>query len=124
MAYQLAGISGTGTHISNTLMAIYLATGQDPACIAENAVGFLDMEINDDDLHFSLMLPSITVGTVGGATRLQQQSHHLEMLGCKGEHSSRRLAEIICAAALGLEISLIGAILSNEFSSAHKKYGR
>ena len=69
-------------------------------------------------------MPSITVGTVGGATRLKQQRQNLELLGCTGKDGSRKLAEIVCAAALSLEISLAGSIVSNEFASAHAKFGR
>ena len=69
-------------------------------------------------------MPSITVGTVGGATRLKQQKQNLELLGCTGENGARKLAEIVCASALALEISLAGAIVSNEFARAHAKFGR
>ena len=69
-------------------------------------------------------MPSITVGTVGGATRLTQQHRNLELLGCTGENGSRKLAEIICASALALEISLAGAIVSTEFARAHAQFGR
>ncbi|MFL2911493.1 MAG: hypothetical protein ACJZ70_13295 [Limisphaerales bacterium] len=31
---------------------------------------------------------------------------------------------MVCAAALSLEISLAGSIVSNEFASAHAKFGR
>ncbi|MDG1833825.1 MAG: hydroxymethylglutaryl-CoA reductase, partial [Verrucomicrobiota bacterium] len=78
-----------------------------------------------DDLYATLSMPSVTVGTVGGATRLHAQRANLELLGCAGgENSSRKLAEIICASALALEISLAGAIVSNEFAEAHAKFGR
>jgi len=67
----------------------------------------------------------MTVGTVGGGTRLNLQQQNLKLLGCdSGEHSSRKLAEIIAAAALGLEISLGSAIMSHTWTSAHMKYGR
>jgi hydroxymethylglutaryl-CoA reductase (NADPH) len=45
-------------------------------------------------------------------------------LECTGEKSSRKLAEIICASALALEISLTGALVSNEFARAHAEFGR
>ena len=53
------------------------------------------------------------------------QNKNLELLGCKeGEHSSRKLAEIIAGSALALEISLICAIGSHTWTDAHMKYGR
>ena len=121
----MAGTLGNAIHASNALTAIYLATGQDTACVAENSVGHFTVEKVDDGITWRLTLPSMTVGTVGGGTRLNQQQQNLKLLGCdSGKHSSRKLAEIIAAAALGLEISLGSAIMSHTWTSAHMKYGR
>ena len=122
---QMAGVVGMNKHVANALAAIYLATGQDVACVAENAVGLMQYEErNDGDLYATLTMPSLSVGTVGGGTRLKRQRQNLELLGCTGEHSSKKLAEIVCAAALALELSLAGAITSNEFAKSHAIYGR
>ena len=122
---SMAGIHGNGIHESNALTAIYLATGQDAACAAENSTAHFSIEQLDDALKFKLTLPSLTVGTVGGGTRLKMQKKNLEMLGCaEGEHSSRKLAEIIAGATLALDISLVCAIGSHTFTDAHMKYGR
>jgi len=121
----MAGTLGNAIHASNALTAIYLATGQDTACVAENSVGHFTVEKVDDGITWRLTLPSMTVGTVGGGTRLNLQQQNLKLLGCdSGEHSSRKLAEIIASAALGLEISLGSAIMSHTWTSAHMKYGR
>jgi hydroxymethylglutaryl-CoA reductase (NADPH) len=120
---QLAGVVGMNMHVSNALAAIYLATGQDVACVSENALGSMDMEVrNGEDLYASLTMPSLTVGTIGGGTGLGQQRRNLELLGCVGENSSKMLAEIVCAAALGLELSLGASVLTNEFAQAHDRY--
>tara|TARA_B100000959_G_scaffold254600_1_gene286366 strand:+ start:78 stop:1229 length:1152 start_codon:yes stop_codon:yes gene_type:complete len=122
---QMAGVLGYNLHTANALAALYLALGQDVACVAENAIGIATYEKRGDDLYGTLSMPSVTVGTVGGATRLHAQKSNLDMIGCAGgENSSRKLAEIICASALALEISLAGAIVSNEFAEAHAKFGR
>ena len=122
---SMAGTHGNGLHVSNALTAIYLATGQDAACAAENSIAHVGLERKTDALKFKLTLPSLTVGTVGGGTRLKMQSNNLDMLGCKtGDNSSRKLAEIVAAAALSLEISLICAIGSHTWTEAHMKYGR
>ena len=122
----MAGTTGTHLHISNALTAIYLATGQDTACVAENSLGHFQTEPADNDgLACRLSLPSLTVGTVGGGTRLLPQQQNLKILGChEGEHSSRKLAEIIGAATMALEISLMSAIASDTFTGSHMKYGR
>ena len=121
---QMAGVMGLNLHTSNALAALYLALGQDVACVAENCVGIVTYEKQGDNLFATLSMPSITVGTVGGATRLKQQQRNLELIGCAGNGKSGKLAEIICASALALEVSLAGAIVSNEFALAHAKFGR
>jgi len=122
---SMAGIHGNGIHESNALTAIYLATGQDAACASENSIAHFSIEKQEDALKFKLTLPSLTVGTVGGGTRLKMQKRNLELLGCAdGEHSSRKLAEIIAGATLALDISLVCAIGSHTFTDAHMKYGR
>ena len=121
----MAGTSGCHLPVSNALTAIYLATGQDTACVAENSIGHFQTEPVDHGMKCRLTLPSLTVGTVGGGTRLLPQQQNLEMLGCQnGEFSSRKLAEIISASALALEISLMSAIASDTFAMSHMKYGR
>lgn len=125
-AGQFAGVLGSQLHIANALAAVYLATGQDMGCVAENSVGNIDFTDNKDgSVEVMLTLPSITVGTVGGGTRLPSQRRNLELLGCaEGEHSAKKLAEIIGGVAMCLEISLLSAIVSNTFAQAHAKFGR
>lgn len=122
---RMAGTEGCHLHVSNALTAIYLATGQDTACVAENAIGHYQTEPVGHGMIFRLTLPTITIGTVGGGTRLLPQNQNLKFLGCTTEkHASRKLAEIICASSLALEISLMSAITSDTFAKAHMKYGR
>ena len=114
---RLAGTQGTHLHISNALTAIYLATGQDTACVAENSIGHFQIESVNDGVKFRLTLPSMTVGTVGGGTRL--------LIVVDTAHAqTKKLAEIICASALALETSLLSALASDTFTKAHMKYGR
>lgn len=121
---QLAGVHGCNSHVVNALAAIYLATGQDVACVAENSAGIVSYEMVGDDLRVSLTMPSLSIGVVGGATRLKQQRRNLELLGCVEPGGAKKLAEIIAAAALCLEISLAGAVVSHEFAACHATYGR
>lgn len=123
---QTIGMLGTNLHLANALTAVYLATGQDTACVAENCVGYSAVSpAPEGGLHARVTLPSLTLGTVGGGTRLPSQRRNLSLLGClEGRHASRKLAEIVAGCALALEISLLGALVSNQFAAAHKKYGR
>ena len=107
------------------MTAIYLATGQDTACVAENSIGHYQIEPLENEVKFRLTLPSLTVGTVGGGTRLKPQQQNLKLIDCiEGDNASKKLAEIICASALALEISLFSALASHTFTKAHMKYGR
>jgi hypothetical protein len=67
--------------------AVFLATGQDPAQNVESSNCMTLMEpVNDgQDLHVSVTMPSIEVGTIGGGTGLSAQKACLEMMGLAGE---------------------------------------
>jgi len=115
---------GMQAHYANTLAAVYIAAGQDPACVAESAAGITSLQLVDGDLQISVTLPGIMVGTVGGGTRLPTQNHCLHMMGCAGAGKAGKFAEILAAAVLAGEISIIGAMASDEFTQAHARYGR
>ncbi|KAJ7958013.1 3-hydroxy-3-methylglutaryl coenzyme A reductase [Quillaja saponaria] len=79
-------LGGYNAHASNIVSAIFIATGQDPAQNIESSHCLTMMEaVNDGrDLHISVTMPSIEVGTVGGGTQLAAQSACLNLLGVKG----------------------------------------
>lgn len=118
------GMVGFNFNVANVVAALFIATGQDVACVHECSVGQLAMELVDGDLYASLMLPSLIVGTVGGGTHLPGQQALLKMMGCYGAGGVGRLAEIIAGFALAIELSTLAAVTSNEFASAHEKLGR
>ena len=121
----LTGSIGVQGHFANGLAAVFLATGQDVACVAEAAVGTTQMDITSEgDLYIMVQLPNLIVGTVGGGTKLPTMKSALQMMDCYGEGKARKLAEIIAAVVLAGEISLTGAICAGDFDQAHKKYGR
>jgi len=123
---SLAGLNGHNLHTANALAGLYLATGQDVACVAENAGAIFTSEAHPDGSYeATITLPSITIGTVGGGTRLKDQNENLQMLGCAGENGVKKFAEIVAACALALEISLgLAIVKGDEFADAHEKYGR
>ena len=119
------GSVGVGGHMANGLAAIFLACGQDIACVAEAATGVTRMEkTKKGELHVTVTLPNLIVGTVGGGTGLPTARECLNILGCTGEGSARKLAEICAALVLAGEISMIGAICAGEFVNAHQSFGR
>ena len=117
---------GSNLHLANALTALYLATGQDTACVAENAVGFSEAVPASPGRPHVPGLP--TVAHRWDRRRRDpaaRPARNLEMLGCgEGPHASRKLAEIIAASAAALELSLLASVVSGTFAQAHRKYGR
>lgn len=120
----LSGTIGVQGHFANGLAALFLACGQDVACVAEAAVGVTRFEVSGTDLYASVTLPNLIVGTVGGGTALPSQRACLEILGLAGEGGARAFAEICAALALAGELSIIGSLCSDTFSRAHQKRAR
>ncbi len=121
---KLSGQMGAQAHYANGLAALYIATGQDAACVAESAVGFTRMEARGDDLFCSVTMPNILVGTVGGGTGLASQSAGLNILGLKGAGNGAALAEVTAALCLCGEISIVAAIAAGDFTRAHENLAR
>ena len=121
----LSGTIGVHGHYANGLAALYMATGQDVACVAESAVGITRLEITETgDLYAAATLPNLIVGSIGGGTGLPSQQACLQILGLAGEGKARALAEVCAALALAGELSIKGAICSHEFTRAHQRLAR
>lgn len=122
---MLAGSAYNGPHSANGIAALFIATGQDEANVVESHTGFSFMDITPEgDLYYSCTLPSVICATKGGGTGLSTQAECLTMLGCNGEGKARKLAEIVGATVLAGDLSLISAIMSDEWVSSHDAYGR
>lgn len=121
----ISGANNNGAHSPNGITAMFIATGQDVANVAESSSGIIYTEITPKgDLYMSLTIPSLIVATHGGGTALATQRECLEILGCRGRGTVKKLAEIIAAVSLAGEISLGAAISSLDWVSSHEKYGR
>ena len=120
----LSGQLGAQAHYANGLAALYLATGQDVACVSESAVGFTRMEARGDNLFCSVTMPNILVGSVGGGTSLPSQTAALNILGLKGAGKGAALAEVTVALCLCGEISIVAAIAARHFTKAHHSLAR
>lgn len=121
---HLSGQLGAQAHYANGLAALYLATGQDAACVAESAIGITRMEARGQDLFCSVTMPNILVGSVGGGTSLPSQSAGLNILGLKGAGHGAALAEVVAATCLCGEISIVAAIAAGHFTRAHENLAR
>jgi hydroxymethylglutaryl-CoA reductase (NADPH) len=121
----LSGTLGVHGHYANGLAALYLACGQDVACVAESAVGATRFEVTGDgSLYASVTLPNIMVGSVGGGTGLPSQQACLHLLGLAGTGKAQALAEVAAGLCLAGELSIIGALCSGDFSRAHRVLAR
>jgi len=120
-----SGSIGVQGHYSNGLAAIFLACGQDVACVSEASTGITRVDIDKNgDLYMAITMPNIIVGTVGGGTGLPTQRECLSLLGCVGDGTAKKFAEICTATVLAGEISIMGAMAAGHFAQAHQAYGR
>jgi hydroxymethylglutaryl-CoA reductase (NADPH) len=120
-----SGSIGMQGHYANALAALFMACGQDVACVSEASVGLTRMDVTaSGDFYCSISLPNLIVGTVGGGTHLPTARECLEMLGCYGSGGAKKFAEICAATVLAGEVSIAGALASGEFAQAHQAFGR
>ncbi|MES2388567.1 MAG: hydroxymethylglutaryl-CoA reductase, partial [Bacteroidota bacterium] len=119
-----SGSIGAQGHYANGLTALFLATGQDVACVSEAATGVTRMEYNVDDesLYVSVTLPNLVCGTVGGGTHLPTQREALELMGCYGPGKAIVFAEVAAATVLCGELSIAAALSSGHFGKAHARF--
>ncbi|MCM8814177.1 MAG: hydroxymethylglutaryl-CoA reductase [Candidatus Omnitrophica bacterium] len=120
-----SGSIGVQGHYANGLAALFIACGQDAACVAEASVGITRVDVTENGhLYMCVTLPNLIVGTVGGGTRLPTQRECLALLGCTGDGTAKKFAEICAATVLAGELSIMGALAAGQFAAAHRIYGR
>lgn len=125
-----AGSMGFNSHAANVLAAVFLATGQDLAHVVEGSMAITTIEPQDDGAAlFSVFLPALPIGTIGGGTGLQTQSEALALMGVTPDpeqpgSSVERLGRIVGGLVLAGEISLMSALASQDLAGAHERLGR
>ena len=121
----MAGVNNNGNHSANAIAAMFAATGQDIANVAESSAALVHTELRDDGgYYYSITIPALIVATYGGGTGLPTQRECLELLGCYGAGKVGKLAEIVAATVLCGEISLGAAVIADEWVAAHERLGR
>ena len=121
----IAGSNNTGAHSANGITALFIATGQDVANVAESSAAIVYADLTDNgDYYLSITIPSLIIATFGGGTGLPTQKECLELLGCSGAGKVHKLAEIIGATVLAGEISLMSAVLAGDWVTSHDALGR
>jgi hydroxymethylglutaryl-CoA reductase (NADPH) len=109
---------------ASTVAAIFAATGQDLGMVGTSSMAHDVLEPLGEDagVHLAIRFAGLEVGTVGGGTALPHARAFLSLLRCAGPGSAYRLAQIIAATALCLELSAAAAAAtpaSENFAMAH-----
>lgn len=124
----MSGSMGFNAQYANVIAALFIATGQDPAHVVEGSLGVTTAEVIDGhDLYVGVYLPDLMVGTVGGGTGLATQKEALVLLGVSGGNegkNAQKFAELVGAAALAGEISLLSSLEQGTLAKAHNKLAR
>jgi hydroxymethylglutaryl-CoA reductase (NADPH) len=136
---DLEALSWAGTHGSvasgmqsvaftpaSAVAAVFAATGQDLGMIGTSSMAHGTARRIDGGLQATIRFGGVEVGTVGGGTTLPSARDWLTSIGCAGSGKVYRLAQIVAAAALCLEISASAAMAtagSENFFKAHHERG-
>jgi hydroxymethylglutaryl-CoA reductase (NADPH) len=118
----MSGSLGFNAHYANIVAAFFAATGQDIAHTVEGSMGITTAKVlKNGDLYFSVYLPAVMLGTVGGGTNLATQKEAISITGAK---KSAELAEVLGGAVLAGELSLLSSLEEGSLAKAHQKLGR
>jgi len=138
-AEDLEALSWAGTHGSvasgmqsvaftpaSAIAAVFAATGQDLGMVGTSSMAHGTGRRVPGGMQASIRFGGLEVGTVGGGTTLPSAHAWLESIGCAGPGKVYRLAQIVAAAALCLELSASAAMAtagSENFFRAHHERG-
>ena len=121
-----SGMQSVAFTPATAIAAVFTATGQDIGMVGTSSMAHGTARRVEGGLHSAIRLPNLEVATVGGGTTLPYARSWLAVMGCDGPGNVYRLAQIVAAAALALEISASAAMAtagSREFFRAHHERG-
>jgi hydroxymethylglutaryl-CoA reductase (NADPH) len=121
-----SGMQSVAFTPASAIAALFAATGQDLGLVGTSSMAHGTEQRVDGGLHVAIRFPGIEVGTVGGGTTLPDPARWLELMGCAGPGKVYRLAQLVAATALALEISASAAMAtagSENFFRAHFERG-
>jgi hydroxymethylglutaryl-CoA reductase (NADPH) len=121
-----SGMQSVAFTPASAIAAMFAATGQDLGLVGTSSMAHGTEQRVHGGLHVSIRFPGIEVGTVGGGTTLPDPKRWLELMGCAGPGKVYRLAQLVAATALALEISASSAMAtagSENFFRAHFERG-
>ncbi len=121
-----SGMQSVAFTPATAVAALFTATGQDIGMVGTSSMAHGTAHRVEGGLHVSMRLASLEVATVGGGTSLPYARSWLRLMGCEGPGKVYRLAQIVAAATLSLEISASAAMAtagSENFYRAHFERG-
>jgi hydroxymethylglutaryl-CoA reductase (NADPH) len=121
-----SGMQSVAFTPASAIAAVFAATGQDLGLVGTSSMCHGTEQRVDGGLHVAVRFPGIEVGTVGGGTTLPDPARWLALMGCVGPGRVYRLAQLVAATALALEISASAAMAtagSENFFRAHFERG-
>jgi hydroxymethylglutaryl-CoA reductase (NADPH) len=121
-----SGMQSVAFTPATAIAAMFVATGQDVGMVGTSSMAHGTAYRVEDGLHVAIRLPGLEVATVGGGTVYPYARAWLRLLGCEGPGKVYRLAQIVAAATLSLEISASAAMAtagSENFFKAHFELG-
>jgi hydroxymethylglutaryl-CoA reductase (NADPH) len=121
-----SGMQSVAFTPATAIAAMFIATGQDVGMVGTSSMAHGTALQVDGGLNVSIRLASLEVATIGGGTTLPYARSWLALIGCEGAGKVYRLAQIVAAATLSLEISASAAMAtagSENFYKAHFERG-
>jgi hydroxymethylglutaryl-CoA reductase (NADPH) len=121
-----SGMQSVAFTPATAIAALFIATGQDVGMVGTSSMAHGTAYRGEGGLHVAIRLPGLEVATVGGGTVYPYARGWLRLMGCEGPGKVYRLAQIVAAATLALEISASAAMAtagSENFFKAHFELG-
>ena len=121
-----SGMQSVAFTPATAIAALFIATGQDVGMVGTSSMAHGTAHRVEGGLHATIRLPGLEVATIGGGTTLPSARSWLKLLDCDGPGKVYRLAQIVAAATLALEISASAAMAtagSENFYKAHFERG-
>jgi hydroxymethylglutaryl-CoA reductase (NADPH) len=121
-----SGMQSVAFTPATAIAALFTATGQDIGMVGTSSMAHGTAYRVEGGLHVSTRLAALEVATVGGGTTLPYARSWLRLMGCEGPGLVYRLAQIVAAATLALEISASASMAtagSENFYRAHFERG-
>jgi hydroxymethylglutaryl-CoA reductase (NADPH) len=122
-----SGMQSSAFTPASAVAAVFAATGQDLGMVGTSSMAHgVATPTDDGGVHLALRLAGVEVGAIGGGTTLPYARTWLKVLGCQGEGAAFRLAQIVAAAAVCLDVSAVASMAtagSANFVEAHHTRG-